>query len=166
MTTVKTIIVYDDLGNIIRCDNADMVEAPMEGNYLIAEVPAGAIVKYVDMSNMEPIYITNPLAISDIDRLGAKMDYIAMVGGVDINHVEDVFRLGDKKSTKGRNEHFQRVLMYRLTDLWTDAAVLSAVGLWITETEYATILSIKDQQGIANATPDTEHEVPTVVAGE
>ena len=163
MTTVKTLIIYDKSGGIIASYNAVGTTAPVGVPYIVVDLPEGMVVQSVDVKSGTPIYAKDNLVISEIDKMNSKMDYIAMMNGIDINAVMDAGSYTNSTLSVNddtHSEHYYKVLNYYLTDLWSLLAVRYAVDKnWISAEEFATIVKAKNE---ADATLDTENEIPTV----
>lgn len=167
MTTIRTIIVYDKEGTIISCFNADSVEPPVGVPYIITEIPAGATVVKVDIKTMQPIYQMNDEAISELDKMNAKMDYIAMMTDIDVSLVLDPLQTEQHipqvmDLQEDHNKNYIKVYNYYLGGLWSLSAVRNAIGKWINQTEYTEIVLAKDQQDIIDDSIDSENEIPVV----
>lgn len=163
MTTTKTIIVYDKLGTIISAYNAESGSAPMGVPYILIDLPVGVTVKSVNVTNGQPIYSTENAIISELDKINAKMDYIAMMETIDISVVCDIMEGNETtvidSSTENHSKNYNRVYNYFMTDLWSLAAVRNAVSRWITNSEFADIVVAKDTQ---NSAIDTTNTIPSV----
>lgn len=162
MTTVKTLIVYDKSGGIIACYNAEGAAAPVGVPYIIVDIPEGISVQSVDVKTATPIYVKDNLIISEIDKMNSKMDYIAMMSDIDISNVMDAgsYTTTNQLEDREHSANYNKVLNYYLTDLWSLLAVRNAyIKSWITSAEYNTIVKAKNE---ADATLDTENEIPTV----
>lgn len=169
MTAIRTIIVYDKEGTIISCFNADSIEPPVGVPYIIAEIPAGATVVKVDPKNMQPIYQMNNEAISELDKMNAKLDYIAMMSDIDISFILDPL-VPDQSNVpqvldleeEDHNKNYGKVYNYYLGGLWSLGAVRNAIGRWINQIEYTQIVLAKDEQEIIDDSIDSDNVIPVV----
>lgn len=166
MTTIRTIIVYDKEGTIISCFNADSVEPPVGVPYIITEIPAGATVVKVDPKTMQPIYQMNDEAISELDKMNAKMDYIAMMSDIDVSLVLDpLLTEQDVPQTldlEDHNKNYIKIYNYYLGGLWSLGAVRNAIGKWINQVEYTQIVLAKDEQNVIDDSIDSDNVIPVV----
>lgn len=166
MTTIRTIIVYDKEGTIISCFNADSVEPPVGVPYIITEIPAGATVVKVDPKTMQPIYQMNDEAISELDKMNAKMDYIAMMSDIDVSLVLDpLLTEQDVPQTldlEDHNKNYIKIYNYYLGGLWSLGAVRNAIGRWINQVEYTQIVLAKDEQNVIDDSIDSDNVIPVV----
>lgn len=78
---MKTLIIYDDRGVIYYRATGDY-EIPQGLNYLELTIPEGKILQSVDPVTQEPVYIDMP--VSDIELLNAKVEYLAMMAGIEM----------------------------------------------------------------------------------
>lgn len=166
MTTVRTIIVYDKEGTIIVCYNADSIAPPVGVPYIIAEIPAGATVVKVNPNTMQPIYKMNDKAISELDKMNAKMDYIAMMQSIDVDAILDPLDDGVVLLDEDHNKYYDKVYNYYMGGLWSLAAVRNSIGKWINQAEYTQIVISKDEQNVVEDGIDTENVIPVVNIGE
>lgn len=166
MTTIRTIIVYDKEGTIISCFNADSVEPPVGVPYIITEIPAGATVVKVDSKTMQPIYQMNDEAISELDKMNAKMDYIAMMSDIDVTLVLDPLlteqNVPQTLDLEDHNKNYIKVYNYYLGGLWSLGAVRNAIGKWINQIEYTQIVLAKDEQDVIDNSIDSDNVIPVV----
>lgn len=163
----KTLIIYDKSGTVLATYDANYMQAPVGVPYIIADVPDGVIIESVDVSKAQPIYAPQTIVSSEIDKLNAKMDYIAMMGNLDLSVVADVILnapVKDKiEQINGTNETFStnyvRVHNYYMTNLWSLVAVRNAVGKWINNQEFTKIVKAKEEQ---TSYTDKNNTIPTV----
>jgi len=167
MNCIRTLFIYNNDGVIVRAFNAEDESAKTYANglpYIIVDVPDGVIIKSIDVSTLQPVYDTDSTIISEINKLSAKMDYIAMKCGINMANVCDVLEGNVGSVIDGTSDthsaNYSKVYYYYLTGLWNINAVVEATtNSWITKVEYNAIIKAKEAQNVANT-----NNIPVVVA--
>lgn len=164
----RTIIIYDKLGTVVSAYSADSdMTPPMGIPYIIANIPTGVTVKSVNVTTGQPVYSTQSAVTSEVEKINAKMDYIAMMQNIDISVVSDVMEGNIQEiidaSQENHTKNYYKVYNYFLTDLWTLAAVRNAVGRWITNAEFSQLVIAKDNQ---NKTIDSSNPIPSTTVNK
>lgn len=163
MNSIRTLIVYDTSGAIIRSCDANSQEPPQGVPYMVIDLPIGVTVTSIDMKTGLPNYSSSSAILSEIDKMNAKMDYIAMVSDISLDYIDDVY--GSMPQTiiddnaESHSENYIKVYNYYMANLWSIMAIRLAIGKWITQQEYNNLVKMKTSQDTA---VDTENKIPVV----
>lgn len=163
MNSIKTLIIYDQKGGIIRSCDANSQEPPTGVPYLIIDLPVGIIVDSINMETGLPNYSSSSVILSEIDKMNAKMDYIAMMSGISLYEINDVY--GSMPQTisadeERHSENYVKVYNYYMTGLWSITAIRLAIDKkWITHEEYNSLVKTKMDK---DSEVDTTNDIPVI----
>lgn len=169
MSSTKTTIIYDKSGTILASYTNGSIATPVGIPFIIVDIPDGMMIESVNVATGTPIYSTRSIIISEIDKINSKMDYIAMMNGLDLSVIMDVTLNSIAKgiittidgTADNHSTNYVRVYNYYIKGLWGLMAIRNAIGKWITNAEYTTIVKAKEE--LTSAT-DTKNPIPIVKA--